>query len=139
MLTSPGRTEEHHVIAGGDEVQGAQMGDGVAFESAGVVEVELLQRFTRREASGADTFLTAVRLPGRHLALQAGHQIFLVAPVLGAGPLSEAGRRIPQRGCFESPCQIGNLGRRITGWGGGFGGRHQATPPPSRSTPSAVS
>ena len=84
------RTEEHHVIAGGDEVQGAQMGDGVAFESAGVVEVELLQRFTRREASGADTFLTAVRLPGRHLALQAGHRIFL-AGSSSRGPAQRGG------------------------------------------------
>jgi hypothetical protein len=43
VLTNPGWTEEHHVVFGGDEVQGAQMGDGVAFEAAGVVEVELLQ------------------------------------------------------------------------------------------------
>jgi len=42
-LAGAGRSEEHHVLAGGDEVQGAQVGDGVAFEAAGVVEVELLQ------------------------------------------------------------------------------------------------
>jgi len=37
-----GWAEENDVVAGGDEVQGAQVGDGVAFEPAGVVEVELL-------------------------------------------------------------------------------------------------
>ena len=41
-LAGAGRAEEHHVVPPGDEVQGAQVGDGVAFESAGVVEVELL-------------------------------------------------------------------------------------------------
>jgi len=35
--------EEDHVLPGGDEVEGAQVRDGVAFESAGVVEVELLE------------------------------------------------------------------------------------------------
>ena len=42
-LAGAGWAEEHDVVAGGDEVQGAQVGDGVAFEAAGVVEVELLQ------------------------------------------------------------------------------------------------
>ena len=35
--------EEDDVVAGGDEVQRPEVGDGVAFESAGVIEVELFQ------------------------------------------------------------------------------------------------
>ena len=43
MLTSPGWAEKDDVVAGGDEVQRPEVGDGVAFESAGVIEVELFQ------------------------------------------------------------------------------------------------
>jgi hypothetical protein len=68
--------QEDHVLASGDEIQRAQMGDGVAFETAGVVEVELFQGFSCREASRADTSVTAVRFTGRDLPLQAGGQIF---------------------------------------------------------------
>ena len=42
-LAGAGRAEEHDVVAGGDEVQGAQVGDGVSFEGSLVVEVEVLQ------------------------------------------------------------------------------------------------
>ena len=35
--------EKDDVVAGGDEVQRPEVGDGVAFESAGVIEVELFQ------------------------------------------------------------------------------------------------
>jgi hypothetical protein len=42
-LASAWWTQEDHVLAGGDEVEGAQVGDAVALEGAGVVEVELLQ------------------------------------------------------------------------------------------------
>ena len=41
-------SEEDDVVFVGDEVQGAQVGDQVAFEASGVVEVELLQRGARR-------------------------------------------------------------------------------------------
>ena len=43
MLTSLGRAEEDDVVFGDDEVQRPEVGDGVAFEAASVVEVELLQ------------------------------------------------------------------------------------------------
>ena len=46
MLTSLGRPEEHDVVFGDDEIQRPEVGDGVAFEAAGMVEVELLQRFS---------------------------------------------------------------------------------------------
>jgi hypothetical protein len=94
MSNSLGWSEEDHVVLGGDDVQGSQVGDGVAVESAGVVEVELFQGFSRREAGGADAALPAVGLPCRDFALQAGHQVFFVAPVLGPSPIGEPGRRL---------------------------------------------
>ena len=133
-----GWAEEDDVVAGGDEVQGAQMGDGVAFESAGVVEVELLQGFSCREPGGADAALAAVGLPGGDFALQAGHQVFLVAPVLGPGSLGQPGSGLAQRGRFERSCQVSDLGRRHRGARWWFWWCHPATPP-SRSTPSALS
>jgi hypothetical protein len=42
-LAGAGRTEEHDVLAGFDEVEGAEMGDDIAFEGSLVVEVELLE------------------------------------------------------------------------------------------------
>jgi hypothetical protein len=92
-LAGPRRTEEHHVLAGGDEVQGAQVRDGVALEAAGVVVVELLQALAGREAGGADAALAAVGLAGGDLALQAGGQELLMGPGLGAGPLGQPGHR----------------------------------------------
>src|SRR5262249_58033809 len=41
-LTGAGGPEGHDLVAGGDEVEGAQVGGGVAFEGAGVVQVGLL-------------------------------------------------------------------------------------------------
>jgi hypothetical protein len=41
-LAGPGWAQENHVLLGNDEVEGAQVRDQVAFEAAGVVEVELL-------------------------------------------------------------------------------------------------
>ena len=49
-----GRAEEHDVVPGGDEVQGAQVGDQVPSQAAGVVEVEFLQGFAGAEPCGAD-------------------------------------------------------------------------------------
>src|SRR3954469_20950494 len=79
-LAGAGRAEEHHVLAGGDEIQGAQMRDDVAFEAAGVVEVELLEALACREPGGADAALAAVRFAGGDLPLQASDQELLVAP-----------------------------------------------------------
>jgi hypothetical protein len=59
------------------EVQRAEVGDGVAFERAGVVEVGLLQRLASREPRGADAALTAMALAGRHFTLQAGDEELL--------------------------------------------------------------
>ena len=54
------------------------MGDGVAFEPAGVFEVEVLQRLAGREPGGPDPAFAAVVLTGGHLPLQAGGQVLLV-------------------------------------------------------------
>ena len=80
-----GRAEEDDVVAGGDEVQGAQVGDQVAFEAAGVVEVEPLRALAGREPGSPDPALAAVGVVGGDLALQAGDQGLLVRPGLRAG------------------------------------------------------
>ena len=47
------------------------MRDDVAFEAAGVVEVELLEALAGRESGGADAALAAVGLPGGDLRRRA--------------------------------------------------------------------
>ena len=84
-----GWAEEDHVFLAGDEVQGGEVGDQVAFQAAGVVEVELLNAFAGREAGGSDPVFAAVGISGGDLALQAGRQVFLMGPRFGAGPLGE--------------------------------------------------
>jgi hypothetical protein len=59
-LAGTGRSEEHDVLFAGDEVQGAQVRDLVAFQAAGVVVVEVLQRLAGREPGGPDPALAAV-------------------------------------------------------------------------------
>jgi hypothetical protein len=74
VLGTTGWAEEHHVLLRRHEVERAQMHDRVAFEGAGVVEVELLQALAGREAGGADAAFAAVALAGGDLALQAGDE-----------------------------------------------------------------
>ena len=73
-LAGARRAEEDDVVLRGDEVEGAEVRDGVSLQRAGVVEVELLQALAGREAGGADAALTAVALAGGDLALQAGDE-----------------------------------------------------------------
>ena len=70
------------------------MRDQVTLESAGVVEVELLQRFPGWETGCADAALTAVGLASGNFALQTRHQEFLMGPGFGAGPLGQSGDRL---------------------------------------------
>jgi hypothetical protein len=102
-LAGAGRAEEDHVLLRGDEVQGAEVLDQVAFEAAGVVEVELLQGLARGEPGGPDPAVTAVGLPGRHLALQAGDQELLVAPGLRPGSLGQPGHCLQQGSAPSTP------------------------------------
>src|SRR6185503_5052664 len=117
---------EDHVVFGGDEVQRSEVGDQVAFEAAGVVEVELLQRFGGWEAGGADAALAAVGFAGGDLALQAGDEELLVRPGLSPGPFSEALDRLPQGWCLQRPGQEGDLCGEIPGCPARG---HHATPP----------
>jgi len=126
-----GWAEEDHVVFGGhDEVQRAEVGDGVTVEAAGMVEVELLQAFSGGEAGGADAALAAVGLAGGDLALQAGDQQLLVAPGLGAGAFGQPGHRLAQGRRLQRAGQERDLEGQVAaaGLGDRLGG-HQATPP----------
>jgi hypothetical protein len=59
-FASAGWAKEHDVVAGGDEVQRAEVSEQVTFEPSGVIEVEFLQRCAGREAGRADAALPAV-------------------------------------------------------------------------------
>jgi hypothetical protein len=50
------------------------MHDLVAFQAAGMVEVELFDAFAGREPGGPDAVFAAVGVPGGDLALQAGRR-----------------------------------------------------------------
>jgi len=56
------------------------VGDQVAFQSAGMIEVELLDAFAGREPGSPDPAFAAVGVSCGNLALQAGRQVFLMAP-----------------------------------------------------------
>ena len=114
-LAGAGRAEEHDVVAGGGEVEGAQVGDHLAFEAAGMVEVELLQRLAGGEPGGADAAFAAVGLAGGDFALQAGGQEFLVAPALRPGPLGESAGCLTQARCLQRPGEEGDLGGEVAG------------------------
>jgi hypothetical protein len=136
-LPGAGWAEEDHVVLGDDEVERAEVSDDLAFEGAGVVEVELLQALAGREAGGADPALPAVGFAGGDLALQTGDEEFLVRPGLRTGPLGQPGDRVAQRRRLQCPGQEHDLGGHIARHRGGRSRRgHHATPP---STPSAAS
>src|ERR671912_802951 len=109
-LAGAGWAEEDDVVSGGDEVQRAEVGDGVALQRSGVVEVELLQALAGREAGGPDAALAAVGLAGGDLALQAGDQELLVRPGLRPGSFSEPCDRLTQRRCLQRAGQERDLG-----------------------------
>jgi hypothetical protein len=75
-----GWAEEDDVLLAGDEVESAQMHDLVAFQAAGVVEVELLDAFAGGEPGGPDSAFAAVGIAGGDFSLQAGCEVFLVRP-----------------------------------------------------------
>ena len=93
VLPVPGGPRKTTLSLGGDEVQGSEVGDGVAFESAGVVEVELLQRLSGREPGGADAALTAVGFAGGDFALQTAPPGTPHGSSTRPGPVRPAGRR----------------------------------------------
>src|SRR5829696_2939207 len=134
-LPGAGWAEEDHVLLAGEEVQAGQMHDLVAFQTACVVEVELLDAFAGRESGSPDPVLAAVGIAGGDLTLQTSRQVFLMAPRFGPGPLSEPARRIPQAGRFQRSSQISDLTGHIAG--GGLCAGHHAIP--FSATPNALS
>jgi hypothetical protein len=71
-LPGSGWAEEDHILLAGDEVQGGEVGDQVAFQSTSMIKVELLDAFAGREPRGPDAVFAAVGVAGGDLALQAG-------------------------------------------------------------------
>jgi len=140
-LAGAGRSEEHDVLAGGDEVERAEVRDQVPLQAAGVVEVELLQALAGWEAGGADAALAAVRLAGGDLALQAGDEELQVGPRLGNSAFGESLDAVAQGRCLERSGEVGDLAGQVAGRLGRAGaGSHHATPPSAAlSRPSAVS
>ena len=104
-----------------------------------MIEVELFQALAGGEAGGPDASLTAVGLPRGDLALQAGNQVFLMRPGLGAGSFGQPADGLAQRWCLQRTSQEGDLGGQIPAVLGCGLGAHQATPPSSVLIPSAVS
>jgi hypothetical protein len=105
-----GRAEEHDVVAGVDEVEGAEMGDHVSLEGSLVVEVEVLEGLACREAGGPDAELAAVGLAGCDLALEAGGEELLMGPAVGVGSLGEPFECLAQRWRLEGSAQVGDVG-----------------------------
>jgi hypothetical protein len=100
--------------------------DQVTFQPTSMIEVELLNAFAGREPGGPDPVFAAVGVAGGDLALQAGRQVFLMAPRLGPGPLGEPARGFAQGGRFQCPRQIDELGGHIAS---GFSAGHHVIPP----------
>jgi hypothetical protein len=134
-LPGSGWAEEDHVLLGGDEVQGAQVQDQVAFQPAGVVEVELLECFAAGEPGGADPPLAAVRVTGGDFTLQSGDQELLMRPGLSPGPLSEPAGAVPQRRGLQRPGQERQVRRHILAAEGCRGWGHDASPERPSVTP----
>ncbi len=125
-LAGAGWSEEDDVLAGGDEVQGAQVGDDVAVQAAGVVEVELFQGFAGGEPGGPDPSFTAVGLPSGDLSLQAGGEELLEGPGGLPGSVGQPRDRLAQRGRLQRAGEELQLTGHIPG--GGLGSHQIACP-----------
>ena len=92
-LAGAGRAEEHDVVAGLDEVEGAEVGDDVALRTERWwSKSKSSRRLAGREAGGADAGLAAVGLAGCDLPLQAGGEELLMASSPRPGPARPAAR-----------------------------------------------
>jgi hypothetical protein len=109
-----GRAEEHYVVLGGDEVQGAQVRDDLSLEPAGVVEVELLQRFAGREPGGADPALAAV---GGDLPLRATGNSSCAR---GSARARSASRSTDSRSVGAFSAQVRNATPAAMSWAAGL-------------------
>jgi hypothetical protein len=100
-LAGAGRAEQDDVLAAGEEVELAEVQDGVALEAGLEGEVELLDRLARWEPSGLDAGLAAVAVAAVGLGLQQGGGELLKGPFLGAGAIGELGQRARGGRCLE--------------------------------------
>ena len=82
-----GRAGHDDVIAAGEEVELAEMQDGVAAQAGLESEVELLWRLARREAGGRDPRLAALAVAAVGLGLQQRGGELLIGPLFRAGPV----------------------------------------------------
>ena len=109
-LAGAGRAEQDDVLAAGEEVELAEVQDGVARDRGLEGEVELLERLARREPRGLDPGLAAVAVAAVGLGLQQRRGEVLIAPFLLAGAVGELGQR-PGRGRrLELAEQVRELG-----------------------------
>ena len=90
VLPVPGGPRNTTFSLASTKSRAPEVGDDVALQAALVVEVELLEGLSGREAGRPDADLAAVGLAGGHLALETGGQELLVGPALGPGPLGQA-------------------------------------------------
>ena len=117
----PGAEEDHRLL-GVDEVEGAEVGDDVAFKGSLVVEVELLQGLaagnrTARIRSSPPLDWRAATSRSRQAARSSSWS------ALGPGPLGQPLHRLGQRrGALRARLQVGEVG------GGPARRRHHATP-----------
>ena len=92
-----GRSEEDDVLSSQDEVESPEMEEGVSFQAALMVEVELFDGLPCREPGRFDPQFTTVGLAGGDLSFQTGGEELFVAPFLAAGPLRQPFKRLTHR------------------------------------------
>jgi hypothetical protein len=92
-LAGPGRAEQQDVLAGVEEVELAEVLDHGLLEGALEAEVELLERFSGREAGSLDPGLAAVAVASRDLGAEQDLGEPLVAPGLLPRPLGQRRQR----------------------------------------------
>jgi hypothetical protein len=95
-----------HVLFAGNEIESAEVSEGVSFEGALVIEVEVLERLAGGEPGGFDATLAAVVLAGSNFSFQAGGQELFVGPPFAAGPFPEPADGRRQRWCLHRPAQV---------------------------------
>src|SRR5438128_6942968 len=96
-LAGSGRSQQHNVLLGVQEVELAEVLDHLLFDRALEGEVELLERLAGGEARRADAALAAVRVAGGGLGGEQRLREALIAPLLGAGALGELRQRLGGR------------------------------------------
>ncbi len=121
-----GWPKKDHVVFGGDEVQGAEVGDHLPFEAALMVEIEVFDALAGGEAGGSDPILAAMVLAGCHLPFQAGRKELFVGPAFLPGPFRQPVDRRRQGGSLQCPTKPGQIGGRSVD--GLLASCHQTTP-----------